>query len=62
MGVLIAVRESRMTARCAWCGRYRIGEGWMLLDELPSFAAVVDVTHGICEDCIAALRASGMSV
>ncbi|HKU56919.1 MAG TPA: hypothetical protein VJP41_07850 [Gaiellaceae bacterium] len=50
-----------MRARCAWCGRYRIGEGWMLLDELPSFAAVVDVTHGICEDCVP-LRASGMSV
>jgi hypothetical protein len=51
-----------MTARCAWCGRYRAGEHWVLFEQLPSFAEYAEVTHGICEACTDALRASGMSV
>lgn len=34
---------------CAWCERVRIGaEDWG-----PAHEPVVDVTHGICSDCLA---------
>jgi hypothetical protein len=62
VGVSAALRQSGMTARCAWCGRYRAGEHWVLFEQLPSFAEYAEVTHGICEACTDALRASGMSV
>jgi hypothetical protein len=60
VGASVVAREAKMTTRCAWCSRYRFGEQWVLVEE-PS-ATAADVTHGICEDCMAALRASGMSV
>jgi hypothetical protein len=50
-----------MTTRCAWCGRYRVGGAWVLVEEPPAFVSS-EVTHGICEDCFAVLRAAGMSV
>lgn len=62
VGVSVALREPGMTTRCAWCARYRLGERWVLVGELPPFAVAAEVTHGICEDCVRALRASGMSV
>lgn len=55
-------RESRMTARCAWCGRFRIGERWLVVESMPVFADHAQITHGICEDCVEALRSAGMSV
>lgn len=62
VGISAALRQSGMTTRCAWCGRYRAGEHWVLMEQLPSFAESAGVTHGICEACIDVLRASGMSV
>ena len=55
------LRESGMASRCAWCGRFRFAERWVVV-ALPVFAERVEVTHGICEDCVGALRAAGMSV
>ena len=42
--------------------RYRLEERWVLVEDAPAFAEHADLTHGICEDCVAGLRASGMSV
>lgn len=55
------LREGEMSARCAWCGRYRVGERWLSPDDLPDVAAATPVSHGICPDCIAALRDTGKS-
>jgi hypothetical protein len=49
-----------MTARCAWCGRFRLGEQWFPLGEPGE--ATAPVSHGICPDCVAALRDAGKSV
>jgi hypothetical protein len=55
-------REGAMSARCAWCGRYRVGERWLAVGELPAAAkAKAPVSHGICPDCVAALRDAGKS-
>ena len=62
VGASAALRESGMATRCAWCGRYRAGDRWVLLAEAPDFVELAAVTHGICDDCIAELRASGLSV
>jgi hypothetical protein len=52
--------RARMVTRCAWCGRYRIdGDYWVVVEQPPGGW---DVTHGICDDCFAALLAAGMSV
>jgi hypothetical protein len=47
-----------LVLKCAWCGRYRAGDDWVELegDEAPDAARV---THGICPECLASLRASG---
>lgn len=55
------LREAGMTSRCAWCGRHRIGERWVLLGPSPLITEN-RTSHGICEDCVAALRAAGLSV
>ncbi|HET8752528.1 MAG TPA: hypothetical protein VFM43_08395 [Gaiellaceae bacterium] len=57
-----SLSESRMAARCAWCGRFRVGERWVVIEEMPAFGDASKVTHGICGACVEALRAAGMSV
>jgi hypothetical protein len=46
-----------LTTRCAWCDRYLLDGQWVQLEAPPSG----QVTHGICPDCLAELRASGQS-
>jgi hypothetical protein len=55
------VRESGVTTRCAWCGRYRVGHRWFRLEHSPRFIEGA-LSHGICPDCIASLREQGLSV
>lgn len=61
-----AAVRAELGARCAWCGRYRVGEKWLDEDELPAFATgsrgLTNISHGICPACTDALRASGKSV
>jgi hypothetical protein len=57
-----SLRGVEMAARCAWCGRYRVGEEWVPVGPVPAFSEAAHVTHGICDECIAALRDSGMSL
>ena len=54
------LRVTGLTSRCAWCGRYRIGERWRVIEESPLILPN-RTTHGICDDCIEALREAGMS-
>jgi hypothetical protein len=53
---------SQLTARCAWCGRYRVGGGWVVAESVLTLVLPVVETHVICEDCVADLRARGLSV
>jgi hypothetical protein len=55
------LREGSLTSRCAWCGRYRVGEDrWVRVG--PNVVVdMADTTHGICEDCVDALRAAGLT-
>ena len=58
--VSMALHDGAFISRCAWCGRYRIGDDWMTV----SRSRVIHqsrTTHGICEDCMAALRGAGHS-
>jgi hypothetical protein len=57
----VALRESGMTTRCAWCSRYRVGGRWVVAADAPEFADSAAVSHGICEECVAELRAVGLS-
>jgi hypothetical protein len=61
-----AAIRADFSARCAWCGRYRLGESWVNVDELPAWATssrgLTNVSHGICPVCVEELRASGKSV
>jgi len=54
--------DGGLTTRCAWCGRYRIDERWLVVERVPAFAERRGVSHGICDDCIAALKGAGLSV
>jgi hypothetical protein len=47
-----------LVLKCAWCGRYRIGDDWLDLgvDDAPDPDRA---THGICSDCLRALRMNG---
>jgi hypothetical protein len=54
-------RTGEMTARCAWCGRYQLGERWVAVERVALVVRPRDATHGICEDCIADLRRRGLS-
>ena len=60
-GASTALREKRMTSRCAWCSRYSLGGRWVLVVDAPSFVGSADVTHGICDDCVGELGAAGLS-
>ena len=62
VAVSSALRASGLTTRCAWCSRYRVDGHWVLVEPPPDFGETTVMTHGICEDCVAALRAAGMSV
>lgn len=61
VGISESLRESGMTTRCAWCSRYLVGDRWLLVPDAPGFVQLAAVSHGICEDCIAELRAAGLS-
>jgi hypothetical protein len=54
-------RTGAYTQRCAWCGRYRIDERWMLVGR-PRHIHESRTRHGICDDCLVALREVGQSV
>lgn len=60
--VSAALREADLTTRCAWCSRYRVDGRWVLVEPPPEFGGLAGITHGICEECVAELRATGMSV
>lgn len=60
-GLSASLRETGMATRCAWCGRYRLPRGWVVVVDAPEFADFAAVSHGICEDCVAELRAAGLS-
>lgn len=56
--------ERRLLRRCAWCGRFTLGEGWVAEAELPGFVpkrAVEMATHTICPECEAQLVREGKS-
>ena len=56
------VRAGRgLISRCAWCGRYRVGGRWFVVDPKPQ-GLETKTSHGICDDCVAVLREAGMSV
>jgi hypothetical protein len=54
------LRELGLTTRCAWCGRYRVEGRWVVLAASPLITAS-HTSHGICEDCVEALRSAGLS-
>jgi hypothetical protein len=60
--ILEQARRDGVTARCAWCGRFRAGERWHRLDRQPSVLEKRQLSHGICPDCITELRRQGMSI
>lgn len=61
--VLAGSAECRvLSARCAWCGRYRVDDKWVVAPHRSVPLTAKDSTHGICDDCIADLRARGLSV
>jgi hypothetical protein len=37
---------------CAWCERYRVGDGWSTLAPVPRGGRV---SHGICPACLASV-------
>jgi hypothetical protein len=62
VAISVSPRGTDMTARCAWCGRYRFDDEWGVLEQMRPTPELAGVTHGICEDCFADLRARGMSL
>jgi hypothetical protein len=50
-----------LISRCAWCGRYRVGGHWFVVEPKPK-GLENKTSHGICDDCVAVLREAGMSV
>jgi len=59
----LLVEDGAMLTRCAWCGRYELGDEWLEPAERPRFLrpdALPDrTTHGICGDCFHRLEANG---
>lgn len=44
------------TTRCAWCGRRRpVDDRWVSFDSEVDFDTA-ETAHGICEECVTALR------
>lgn len=62
LDISAALRDGRLTSRCAWCGRYRVGERWMIVAELPQLVAYAGTTHTICDQCVDLLQKRGLSV
>lgn len=57
-----ALRRDAAATRCAWCGRFHVGEHWLGIDEVPGFPPRdVDSTHTICPHCWDELHASSRS-
>ena len=54
------LRDTGLTTRCAWCGRYRLADRWVRLRP-TGFVFDRKTSHGICDDCINALREAGLS-
>ena len=54
------LRHTGMTTRCAWCSRYRLGERWVQLRP-TNFVFDSKTSHGICDDCVQALRDAGLT-
>jgi hypothetical protein len=54
------LRHLGMTTRCAWCGRYRIGDRWVVVEDSPLIHEN-QTSHGICDDCMRRLREAGLS-
>jgi hypothetical protein len=50
-----------LISRCAWCGRYRVGARWFVIEPKPQ-GLENKTSHGICDECVAVLREAGMSV
>jgi len=57
-----SLAEERLLSRCAWCGRYRAGEQWIVIADSAAPLQRAGSTHGICPDCLTDLRRSGKSV
>lgn len=60
--VVAHLARGRLAARCAWCGRYRVGRRWVTIERALDADETARVSHGICPDCVAILRDTGMSV
>jgi hypothetical protein len=57
-------RSGGFTTRCAWCGRYAVGDTFPEPADTPQFVAFTDsahVTHGICPACVEQLQREGKS-
>lgn len=54
--------DAGLVSRCAWCGRYRVGERWVDAGRGSALPQWSRATHGICPDCLDDLRRSGKSV
>ena len=62
--VLREAEEGRvLLLRCAWCGRLRVGDEWLLLETIGSDQTSIaeDLvrrsTHGICPGCLEQVNA-----
>jgi hypothetical protein len=54
--------ERGLVARCAWCERYRLGDGWVSANEIGGpLDPIRDTTHTICSPCDHRLRMIGLS-
>ncbi len=56
--------ERLLVRRCAWCGRFSLGEEWMSDGDLPRFVPewmVDSATHTICPACEERLVREGKS-
>ena len=62
LDISIALREGRLTSRCAWCGRYRVAERWHVVAEMPEVVMYAGTTHTICEECVETLQKTGLSL
>lgn len=59
-----AGRGERLILRCAWCGRFKIGDEWLHLDAVGggeqsiTASLVAAASHGICPRCFDKERAA----
>jgi hypothetical protein len=56
--ILRAARNGEVSiCRCAWCGRFKIGDEWLHLDEVGHDQQLIReslmrrASHGICPEC-----------